>query len=93
MLTLLGGVLPTLLLVGFSIWIIQRYWGQMSQGGGMFSMGQSKAHKYEASAQRTTFADVAGIDEAKDELAEVVDFLRAPERFSASAPRSLRVCC
>ena len=45
LLTLLGGVLPTLLLVGFWVWIIQRYWGQMSQGGGMFNMGRSKAHK------------------------------------------------
>jgi len=81
LLTLLGGVLPTLLLVGFWLWIIQRYWGQMSQSSGMFGMGRSKAHKYEASAQRTTFADVAGIDEAKDELAEVVDYLRQPERY------------
>jgi cell division protease FtsH len=80
LLTILGGVLPTLLLVGFWLWIIKRYWRQMSQGGGMFSMGRSKAHKYEASAQRTTFAEVAGIEEAKDELAEVVDFLKHPDR-------------
>jgi hypothetical protein len=49
LLALLGGALPTLLLVGFWIWLIHRYWGQMSQGGGMFSMGRSKAHKHEAS--------------------------------------------
>ena len=90
LLTFVGGVLPTLLLLGFWIWIIQRYWGQMSQSGGMFGMGQSKAHKYEATTQRTTFADVAGIDEAKDELAEVVDYLKHPDRYrklGAEIPR------
>ena len=81
LLTLLGGVLPTLLLVGFWLWIIQRYWGQMSQSGGMFGLRGSKAHKYEATSQRTTFADVAGIDEAKDELAEIVDYLKQPDRY------------
>jgi cell division protease FtsH len=80
-LTLLGGVLPTLLLLGFWAWIIRRTWGQTSQGGGMFSLGRSKAQKYESTAQRTTFADVAGIDEATDELAEVVDFLGQPDRY------------
>jgi len=81
LLTLLGGVLPTLLLLGFWVWIFQRSSGAMSQGGNMFGMGRAKAHKYEASTQRTTFADVAGIDEATDELVEVVDFLKHPERY------------
>jgi cell division protease FtsH len=95
LLTILGGILPTVLLVGFWIWIFQRYRGQMSEGGGvggMFGMGGSKAHKYEATAQRTTFADVAGIDEAKDELQEVVDFLKHPDRYrrlGAEIPRGV----
>ena len=82
--TILGGVLPTILFVGFWFWIIQRS-ASMGEGGGlggMFGMGRSKAHKYEASAERTTFADVAGIDEAQDELEEVVDFLKHPDRYS-----------
>jgi cell division protease FtsH len=82
LLTLLGGILPTVLLIAFSIWIVQRYWGRMSEGGGMFSMGRSKAQKYEASSERTTFSDVAGIDEAQDELEEVVDFLKHPDRYT-----------
>jgi cell division protease FtsH len=85
LLTFLGGVLPTLIFIGLWVWIIRRYWGQMGQGGGMggmFGMGQSKAHKYEATSERTTFADVAGIDEAEDELEEVVDFLKHPERYT-----------
>jgi cell division protease FtsH len=80
--TIFGGILPTVLLVGFWIWIVQKYWGQMGGGGGgMWGMGRSKAQRYEATSQRTTFADVAGIDAAKDELAEVVDYLRHPDRY------------
>ena len=79
--TLVGGVLPTILLIWFWIWVIRRWSQNMQAGGGMFGMGQSKAHKYEASAQRTTFADVAGIDEATEELQEVVDFLKHPDRY------------
>jgi len=83
--TILGGILPTVLLIGFWGWIIYRYAQTMGEGGGMagmFGLGRSKARKYESAAtQRTTFADVAGIDEAKDELAEVVDFLKHPDRY------------
>jgi len=45
------------------------------------NFGRSKATLYEASGERVTFADVAGIDEAKDELSEVVDFLKEPEKY------------
>ena len=49
----------------------------------MSGLGRSRAKRYDASDQRTTFADVAGIEEAEAELAEVVDFLRDPQRFRA----------
>jgi cell division protease FtsH len=50
-------------------------------GGSLMAIGRSKAKVYVESETRVTFADVAGIDEAKDELREVVEFLRTPERF------------
>ena len=58
----------------------------------MFSFGSSKAKKYEPTTEKVTFADVAGIDEAKEELAEVVDFLRDPEKYrklGAHIPRGV----
>jgi len=87
--TLLVGIGPTLLFFGLWYWIMKRYSGA---AGGMFSFGSSKAKKYEPTAERVTFADVAGIDEAKEELAEVVDFLRDPGKYrklGARIPRGV----
>ena len=76
--SLVYGFGPTLLLVGGFIWLSRR----ASSGGGMFTMGQSRAKRYEdAGAERVTFDDVAGIEDAKGELMEVVDFLRHPEKY------------
>ncbi len=73
---------PTLLLVGLFVLLMRRAQGMAGAQGGMLgSLGKSRARRYDASATRTTFADVAGIDEVTDELAEVVSFLREPERF------------
>ena len=55
--------------------------GRRRGGGGLMAIGRSKAKVYVESETRVTFADVAGIDEAKEELQEVVEFLRTPERF------------
>jgi cell division protease FtsH len=78
--TLIFGFGPTLLLIGIFIWLFRR---AASGGGaaGLTGLGRSRAKRYEASEQRTTFEDVAGIDEAEDELVEVVDFLRNPDRY------------
>ena len=77
--TLLVGVLPAVLFIGLLFWIMRR--AAMGAGGALSGLGRSRARKYERNEQRTTFADVAGIDEATEELEEVVDFLRHPERY------------
>ena len=76
--TLLFGFGPTILLVGLFVLLMRR---AASSGGGMMGMGKSKAKRYDTSGRRTTFADVAGIDEAEEELIEVVDFLKDPDRY------------
>jgi cell division protease FtsH len=78
--TLLFGLGPTILLVGLFMWSMNRASGGL---GGLTGIGKSKAKLYEPEAKRTTFADVAGIDEATAELIEVVDYLRDPERYRA----------
>ena len=79
--TIIFGFGPTILLVGIFVWLARR----AAAGGGaagLGGIGRSKAKRYEASDQRTTFADVAGIDEAKEELAEIVDFLKDPGKYT-----------
>jgi cell division protease FtsH len=70
---------PMLLLIG--VWIF--FMRQMQGGGkgGAFSFGKSKARMLDDSANSVTFADVAGCDEAKEEVAELVEFLRDPSKF------------
>ncbi|QIW16014.1 ATP-dependent metalloprotease [Pasteurellaceae bacterium RH1A] len=69
---------PMLMLIGF--WVF--YMRQMQGGGrGAMSFGRSKAKMLTADQVKTSFADVAGCDEAKEEVAEVVDFLRDPQKF------------
>ena len=79
--TLLVGFGPTLLLVGLFVLMARRAASAGGGLGGLGGLGRSRAKRYEHSEQRTTFADVAGIDEVKEELAEIVEFLRQPERF------------
>lgn len=71
--------IPMLLLVG--VWIF--FMRHMQVGGGKaLSFGKSRARLLSDSREKVTFEDVAGIDEAKEELEEIVEFLRAPERFT-----------
>ena len=83
--TLVFGFGPTLLFLGLIFWFFRR---AAAGGGGLGSFTRSRARRYDvASSEKVTFADVAGIDEAKDELAEVVDFLRNPARYRALGGR------
>jgi cell division protease FtsH len=76
---LLLGVLPWLLIVGVWLYVLRKY---SSGGGVMGAFGKSTARRVAPSElERVTFDDVAGIDEAERELAEVVDFLKRPERY------------
>ncbi|MGZ4282992.1 MAG: ATP-dependent zinc metalloprotease FtsH [Solirubrobacteraceae bacterium] len=78
--TLLIGFGPTLLIVGLIV-LFMRGYGRGT--GGLTNFGKARARRYERDDQRTTFEDVAGIDEATEDLEEVVDFLRNPDRYRA----------
>jgi cell division protease FtsH len=84
--TLLLSFGPTILLIGLFFWISSRAASQLGGGsGGPFGLGRSRARRYDQASEglaRITFADVAGIDEAKQELEEVVDFLRDPSKYT-----------
>ena len=75
---LLLGFGPTILLVGLIVFAMRRGRNMQSILG---QFGRSSARRYQATGDKVTFADVAGIDEARDELTEVVDFLRTPETY------------
>ena len=82
--SLLIGFGPTLLLVGLFVMLLRGASRGLASGAGSFSgFGKARARRYEPTEQRTTFADVAGIDEATEDLAEVVDFLKHPARYRA----------
>jgi len=77
--TLLFSFGPTILLVLLFVFLMRRAAGGL--GGGLGGIGRSRARRYEPTAQRVTFDDVAGIDEAEEELVEIVDFLRDPGKY------------
>ena len=76
---LLATFLPIALLVGMIVWMTRR----MSKGGGMMGIGKSNAKMYVEKQTGVTFRDVAGQDEAKDSLQEVVDFLHNPGKYTS----------
>lgn len=83
---ILSWVLPTLLFFGVWMFVIRRY-GQGGLGGGLMAIGKSRAKIYVETDTKVTFADVAGVDEAKEELKEVVEFLRDPKAYGRLGAR------
>ena len=77
-------LLPFFLIMGFFLWMQRR---AMGQAGSIMSIGRSRAKNYNADKPSTTFADVAGYAGVKQEIKEVVDFLRMPERFKEIGAR------
>ncbi len=81
---LLLGFLPILIFIGLIIFLMRQAQGGNSQA---MSFGKSKAKMFTANKQTISFMDVAGVDEAKEELEEVVEFLKYPEKFVALGAR------
>ncbi|MFM7047542.1 MAG: ATP-dependent zinc metalloprotease FtsH [Actinomycetota bacterium] len=77
-------LLPFLLIMAFFVWMQRR---AMGQAGNIMSIGRSRAKPYQADKPSTTFADVAGYEGVKQEIREVVDFLKMPERFKEIGAR------
>jgi len=78
---LLLGLAPWVLIIGVWIFIMRRMQGQGGGSRGIFSFGKSKAKLISASGKKITFKDVAGADEAKIELQEIIEFLKEPTKF------------
>jgi cell division protease FtsH len=82
---------PILLLIGVWIFFMRQMQGG-GKGGGAMGFGRSKARLMADKDKKITFADVAGIDEAKEDLHEIVDFLKAPEKFSSLGGKIPKGC-
>ncbi|TNE96786.1 MAG: ATP-dependent metallopeptidase FtsH/Yme1/Tma family protein [Deltaproteobacteria bacterium] len=77
---LLSWILPVFIFFGLWVFLLKRMGKNM--GGGFMSVGKSKAKIYVETDTKTTFKDVAGVDEAKQELKEIIEFLKNQERYS-----------
>ncbi|MFA5932563.1 MAG: ATP-dependent zinc metalloprotease FtsH [Microgenomates group bacterium] len=77
-LSIIGSLLPIIVMIAIFFFIFRQ---AKDSGQGIFSFGQSRAKVFSKDAPRVKFTDVAGVDEAKKELEEVVDFLKSPQKY------------
>ncbi|HEX7038501.1 MAG TPA: ATP-dependent zinc metalloprotease FtsH [Trueperaceae bacterium] len=94
LLTLLISFGPALLMIGLLLWLTRRVTSAEGPGGlgGALSLGRSRAKRVDAGEVKVTFDDVAGIDEAENELVEIVDFLKNPQKYTrlgGTAPKGV----
>lgn len=85
MINFLSNIIPTILMVAFFIFLFRQAKGAQDN---VFSFGQAKVKRFSKDMPKTTFADVAGVDEAKKELEEVVDFLKHPDKYKKLGART-----
>ena len=85
--TLLSWVLPALLFFGLWFFLLRRMAAGGMGAGGLMSIGKSRAKIYVEKDTKTTLADVAGVDEAKAEVQEIIDFLKNPKEYGALGAR------
>lgn len=81
----LSNIIPTILMVAFFIFLFRQAKGAQEN---VFSFGQSRAKRFSKDTSKITFKDVAGVDEAKKELEEVVDFLKHPDKYKKLGART-----
>jgi cell division protease FtsH len=82
---IIGNLLPTILMVAFFIFLFRQAKGAQDN---VFSFGQNRGKRFQKSMTQTTFNDVAGVDEAKKELVEIVDFLKNPGKYKKLGART-----
>jgi cell division protease FtsH len=85
---ILGWIIPAVAFFAIWIFVMRKFAEKQGLGGGFLSIGKSKAKVYVETDTKVTFADVAGVDEAKDELREIVQFLKNPQGYGRLGARS-----
>jgi len=89
---ILSWTIPALIFIGIWMFIVRRFAQSQGMGGGFLTIGKSKARVYMEKDTKVTFEDVAGVDEAKEELKEIIAFLKDPQgygRLGARIPKGV----